>query len=113
MLYFSISIARLKGLIAHLKTNGMTAKEKKSGGRKSNTNCYTFNDIERTVKFIQQYAVLHGLLLPGKTPGVRKDGVILMPSSETKVKIFEAYKSACTQDGMYYNNIYMHHDNIR
>ena len=64
----------------------MTAKEKKSGGRKRNTNCYTFNDIERTVKFIQQYAVLHGLLLPGKTPGVRKDGVILMPSSETKVK---------------------------
>ncbi len=66
--------------------HGIIFKIKKTGGRRNNTCCHTYEDIERTVTFIQDYALTHGLLLLGRNSGVNKDGVILMSSCKTKVR---------------------------
>ena len=56
----------------------------------------------RTKDFMQHYGDTHGLFLPGRTPGFRKNGVILTSSCETKVKIYNACRDACSQEGLYY-----------
>ena len=77
----------------------MAPKQKRSGGRKSNTRAHSFEDIKQAVTFIEAYSLTHGLLLPGRTPGIMKDGVVLLSSCETKQRIHEAYLQACEQDG--------------
>ena len=72
---------RLKGMLKHLKEEGMSPKVKKSGGRKSNKRSHNMNDIERAKQFVQNYAATHGLLLPGHTPGYCRNGLQLLPSS--------------------------------
>ena len=86
-------------MLKHLKGEGMSPKVKKSGGRKSNKRSHDMNDIERAKLFVQNCAATHGLLLPGHTPGYRRDGLLLLPSSETKIKIHNAYAKACDEEG--------------
>ena len=49
--------------------------------------------------FITNYSEDHGLALPGRILGCRKDAAKLLTTSETKVKVHNAYKSACKQGG--------------
>ena len=62
---------------------------------------YSFEDIKRTVAFISNYADDHGLHLPGRVPGFKRDDIKLMPSSETKVTVFNAYCMAMHDSGMH------------
>ena len=78
----SIIQNRLTALIRLYKANGLVAKEKRMGGHKNN------------VAFITNYADDHGLALLGRIPGWRKAAAKLLASSETKVKVHGAYKSA-------------------
>ena len=95
----SISQNRLTSLIGWYKQNGLVPKEKRAGGRRNNLRTHSHTDLERTVAFINNFAEDHGLALPGRIAGCRKDGAKLLPSSETKVKVYGAYKSACLQGG--------------
>ena len=81
------------------------AKEKRAGGRRYSVRAHTFADIERAIAFIDNYAEDHVLALPGRIPGSRQEAVKLLPSSETKVKVHAAYKSACVQAGNNHNTI--------
>ena len=51
--------------------------------------------------FISNYADDHGLHLPGRVPGFKRDDIKLLPSSETKVAVFNAYCMAMHDSGMY------------
>ncbi|KAI0211495.1 hypothetical protein LSAT2_003674 [Lamellibrachia satsuma] len=95
----AISQNRLTSLIRSYKTNGLVAKEKRSGGRRFNIRAHSFVDIEHCVAFITNYVEDHALALPGRIPGCRREAVKLLPSSETKVKVYGAYKSASEQAG--------------
>lgn len=44
----------------------------------------SFDDINRIVKYLQQYAEQHAILLPGRVPGYKRDDVKLLPSSNSK-----------------------------
>ena len=44
----------------------------------------SFDDINRIVKYLQQYAEQHAILLPGRVPGCKRDDVKLLPSSNSK-----------------------------
>ena len=90
----AISQDRLTSLIKWYKDNGLVPKEKKSGGRNNQKSIYSFEDIRRTVAFITNYSDDHALVLPGRIPGFRRESVKLLPSSETKIKVFKAYSSA-------------------
>ena len=95
----------MDGLRQHLKVEGMAPKVKRSGGRKNNAKTFSIDDFKTTKQFVEQYANTHGLLLPGRTPGFRRDGVLLLPSCETKVKVHNVYLDACSQKGTF-NVIY-------
>ena len=101
IIFFTASALKYLNLHEHLKKCVMAAKQKRSGGRKSNTQVHLFEDIKQAVTFIEAYSLTQGLLLPGWTPGIMKDGVVLLSSCETKHRILEAYLQACEQDGTF------------
>lgn len=114
LLFYSISQNRLTSLIRSYKTNGLVAKEKRSGGRRFNIRAHSFADIEHCVAFITNYVEDHALALPGRIPGCRREAVKLLPSSETKVKVYghtslPASKQVTTmihlEDSMFYNEV--------
>ena len=41
----------------------------------------SFEDTQKLVSFLRNYAADHALVLPGRVPGVWKDDVVLLPSS--------------------------------
>lgn len=54
---------------------------------------------ERAVKFIQTYAIQHGLILPGRIPSVRNYlDVIILPSTLTKLEVYNVYSRACESE---------------
>ena len=102
LLFFvdSISNNRLSALQKWYRKNGMQPKEKRNAGRDDNPVAYTFDDTKRAVTFVSNYADDHALLLPGRVPGYKRANIRLMPSSETKVKVYIAYSAAMHDLGM-------------
>ena len=47
------------------------------------------------VKFIENYALAHALVLPGRIAGTKNPDVLLLPCGTTKVKVHELYVQAC------------------
>ena len=48
------------------------------------TKTMSFDDISAIVAFLQQYSEQHGILLPGRIPGYKRDDLKLLPSSNRK-----------------------------
>src|SRR6218665_1194878 len=90
----AISQDRLTSIIKWYKEIGLVPKEKISGGRSNQRSAYSYEDIKRSVAFITNYSEDHALVLPERVPGFRRESVKLLPSSETKIKVFKAYSSA-------------------
>ena len=59
-------------------------------------NTTQLSDIRNVVRFIH-YAEDHAILLPGRIPGYKRDGMQLLPSSATKRQVCEAYHHAISQ----------------
>ena len=56
----------------------------------------THNDTEKIVSFIKSFAETHGILLPGRVPGVRDyEKAKLLPSSMCKRYVYSMYKESC------------------
>ena len=85
---YRVSNDRLTALLKWYRANGLLPKEKRNAGRQNNSKTYDLDDTRRTVAFISNYADDHALVLPGRVPGFQRDDVRLMPSSETKVKVY-------------------------
>jgi len=97
MYLHAISRDRLTALLKWYRNNGLAPKEKRSGGRSNQKRAYGFDDIKRSVAFITNYAEDHALVLPGRVPGFNNHDVKLLPSCETKVKVYQAYCVAMSQ----------------
>ncbi|KAL5013745.1 hypothetical protein ScPMuIL_008015 [Solemya velum] len=87
---FSISKDRLSALLQWYKQEGLTPKEKKTGGRKNNTNSLSMDDVKRVLMFLHNYAE-NNALLPGRVPGFKREDVKLLPSSHTHVHVYTQY----------------------
>lgn len=90
----SISLNKLKALVHHYKEHGIAQRQRKSGGRRSNTRSLSYDDIKAVVTFISNFAEEHALVLPGRVPGFKRADVKLLPSSETKSSVWRKYKSS-------------------
>ena len=97
---YRVSNDRLTALLKWYRANGLLPKEKRNAGRQNNSKTYDLDDTKRTVAFISNYADDHALVLPGRVPGFQRDDVRLMPSSETKVKVYGAYRTSMRDLGM-------------
>ncbi|XP_033116818.1 uncharacterized protein LOC117116836 [Anneissia japonica] len=88
-----ISSNQMSGILKHYKANGATAPVKNSGGRKYGKNGISFGDTKHVATFITNFGERHGMMLPGKTMGVRgTDAKIrLLPTSVSKASLFRKY----------------------
>ena len=99
--YFSVNQKRLNRLIKHDTSEGLSPPEKKSGGRKNTRKiALSYEDIRKVVSFLVNYAEEHALHLPGRVPGYRKDDITLLPSSHTKISVYNVYRNAFGRGGM-------------
>ncbi|XP_065901333.1 uncharacterized protein [Dysidea avara] len=74
---------RLQSIRSHYLECGMTPRVH------GNTKCLPhnampFDVINAAVKFLQNYAEQHAILLPGRIPGYKRDNMKLLPSSSSK-----------------------------
>ena len=60
----------------------------------------SFEVQQHMVNFIKSYARDNALPLPGRVPNHREGTTLVIPSSETKIKIWELYKSVSTDAGL-------------
>lgn len=66
-----------------------------SAGRKKTD--LTLEKIQRVIGFIRSYAEDHGILLPGRIPGFKRDDVIVLPSHLSKAAIHRQYEQLADQ----------------
>jgi len=64
-------------------TNGLTPRTHGNSNRVPH-NVMSYTDISNLVKFVQNYAEQHAILLPGRIPGYKRDDLKLLPSSDSK-----------------------------
>ena len=62
--------------------NGLTTRVHGNSKRRPH-NALTFEEVQNLVKFLRSYAEQHGILLPGRIPGYKRDDLQLLPSSTT------------------------------
>lgn len=91
IIFRRISQNKLTALLKHYVKNGLTPRQKKSGGRKYNTKALTVADTERVVMFLRNFAEDHGVNLPGRVPGFKRADIKLLPTSQTKSSIWRLY----------------------
>ena len=89
---------RLKNLIKHVSTEGITPRSHGNTGRKPK-HSMSFEDASRIVNFIVEYARENGLPQPAAPRGRDNHPPIILPASITKEGLFKLYEMACTEVG--------------
>lgn len=74
---------RVKAVKQSYLQNGLSPRSHGNAGRSSH-NALSYTQINNIVKFIQNYAEQHAILLPGRIPGYKRDDLKLLPSSDSK-----------------------------
>lgn len=74
---------RVKFVRKSYLTNGLTPRTHGNSNRVPN-NVLSYTEISNLLKFIQNYAEQHAILLPGRIPGYKRDDLKLLPCSDTK-----------------------------
>ena len=75
---------RLESIKKHYIENGMETRVHKNTRRLPH-NALSFTEITSVVKFIENYAEQHAILLPGRIPSYKRDDMKLLPSSTSKM----------------------------
>ena len=74
---------RLEAIKKHYLEHGMETRVHKNTRRLPH-NALSFDEITSVVKFIENYAEQHAILLPGRIPAYKRDNMKLLPSSTSK-----------------------------
>ena len=74
---------RLQAIKANYMENGLTTRIHGNTKRLPH-NVTSYEEIQRIVKFITNYAGDQAILLPGRIPGYKRDNLKLLPSSTSK-----------------------------
>ena len=83
---------RFDGLKKHYCANGLVIRKKRSGG--VNQPRFPFSSRQAFFTFIKNYAEANAVSLPGRYPGFKDFKVNLLPSSTTRLIVYDAYKEA-------------------
>jgi hypothetical protein len=96
---FLIGTKRFKNVKASFVANGLAIREHKNSRRLPH-NTLPHECTVHVVKFLQNFAEVHAILLPGNMPGYKRDDVQLLPSNTTKKAVWVQYKISCDQAGL-------------
>ena len=86
-------VHRLENIKRHYLEHGMDIRVHKNT-RRLPPRTMSFVEITSLVKFIENHAEQHAILLPGRIPGYKRDDIKLLPSSTSK-KVEYSYKYLC------------------
>ena len=79
----SVGKRKVHNIKEHFLENGLVERE--HGNTKNRPhNALTFARITNILKFIENYAEKHAILLPGRIPGFKRDDVSVLPTSDSK-----------------------------
>lgn len=81
---FCLGKSRFNAIKVNCLQNGLSTRVH-GNTRRLPHNSLTFFEIRNVVRFLQSYADLHAILLPGRIPGYKRDDLALLPSSTTKM----------------------------
>lgn len=81
---------KLTALMSHYKTAGVEARVHKNK-RKRPVHALKYEDTRAVIDFIVNYAEVHAIILPGRTPGHWKTDVKLLPTNCTKKTVYTQY----------------------
>ena len=79
--------------MASYKRIGLTPRTHGNADRQPK-HALSYESIKDMVKFLTNYVVQHGLLLPGRVPGYSQSDIKLLPSSTSKRGIWKQYRAA-------------------
>ena len=88
----NIANTKYRNIADHYNKNGLGARRHGNTNRLPH-NTTPFEVQDHFVNFVKSYARDNALPLPGRVPGHREETTLVIPSSETKVKICELYKN--------------------
>lgn len=97
LFHYRISKNKLTAVLQHYKDNGITPRERKKVKRRPTS--LSFEDVQRVVVYLHNYATAHAVMLPGRVPGHKRDDIVLLPSSDTKAGIHRVYKQIMESGG--------------
>lgn len=92
-----IKIKRIKRLTKFYNEKGLIAKVHGNTG-KTTKKVTNFRDTEFVMKFLNNYAEQNAIFLPGRSATVYNSRLKLLPSSDSKAKVFQMYKESFTED---------------
>lgn len=97
MFCHQIKIKRLKRILKMYNDSGLVAKVH-GNAKKIAKNATSFTDAKYVVNFINNYAEQHAIYLPGRSSTVYNTNLKLLPSSDSKKKIYDIYNQSFTGD---------------
>ena len=84
-----------RDLKQHFEQHGLEPKVHGNVYKTSLAKALPFEMRENAVKFIENYALTHALVLPGRTPGTKNPDILLLPCGTTKTKVYDLFVEAC------------------
>ncbi|KAL3045312.1 hypothetical protein OYC64_013556 [Pagothenia borchgrevinki] len=93
-----ISQDKLTGIIKFYKEHGLAPRMRR-GGRVVTKRMLSFEDIQRIVRFITNFADVFAMPLPGRIPGFKRTDISVLPTTETKSSVWRKYKVQMQEKG--------------
>jgi len=90
-----ISRRTTRDLRLQFEQHGLEPKMHGNVIKTSQSKALPFEVRDHAVKFIENYALVNALVLPGRTAGMKNPDVLVLPCGTTKTKVHELYVQAC------------------
>ena len=91
---YGISKSRFQRLLEHYQNHGISVRVHGNSKRLPH-NTLPQAIAEDVKNFLSNYAEENAVLLPGRIPGFKNEDIVLLSSSETKMYVWNCFKSAC------------------
>ena len=93
MFIHTLSQKKYRNLFEHYCCNGTLPREHGNLHRAPH-NRIQFEDVKDVISFIEKYAEVHAMPLPGRLPNYKSDKSLLLPSNASKSEIYRQYVTA-------------------
>ena len=93
---YGISYSRFRRLKDHYEEHGISLRVH-GNSRKLPHNTLPQAVAKDVKNFLSNYVEENAVLLPGRIPGFKNDDISLLPSSDTKMSVWRAFKRACEE----------------
>ena len=93
----NISEKKYKSLVKHFKTNGNEPRQHGNVGKRPD-NTTSEETVSDLLNVLDNYALEHGLNLPGRVAGHRDDRSIILSAHHTMVFVHKNYESLCMKN---------------